>query len=59
MAADDGSRLVQLFASDGRLHQFPLGKDTAEALGRDLLAPSVEVAQPGQVPPTNGKGPLL
>jgi hypothetical protein len=51
----DGTKLVQFLTADGKLHAFACSEDAARELGQQLLAPSVQVASPGDIPP-NGSG---
>lgn len=55
-AAPDGSKLLTFVTPDGVAHQWPLGDRQARDLGQQLLAPSVQVAAPSDVP-RNGHGP--
>jgi hypothetical protein len=53
----DGFRSVTFILPDrAEAHIFQLDAEHAKKLGEELLAPSVEVARPGDVPPapTNG-----
>lgn len=53
---EDGGKAVSFLIPNGESLIFPLSPDAAKALGNALLAPSVEIARPGDVPsaPPNG-----
>jgi hypothetical protein len=53
----DGGRAVQFLGANGVMHIFPLDGQTAQALGQQLVAPSVQIAGADEMPGRNGHKP--
>lgn len=54
----DGSKVVPFIVPNGEVHVFPLSADAAQQLGAQLLAPSVAIPRPGDIPPAPPGPPL-
>jgi hypothetical protein len=53
----DGGNAVQFLDAGGVLHVFPLNGEIAQALGQQLVAPSVQIAGADELPGNNGHDP--
>jgi hypothetical protein len=57
LPSPDGGRVVNFVLPNGDALVFPLAAHAAKHLGEQLLAPSIEVAGPSDIPPRpNGNG---